>query len=267
MRTLFLFSLLLTSCLLVAQTDLPSTKGLFGGSPASRLQLSLNFTPRFDREIVLSGARVEVGADQAGNTFPALLDTVNVFGQERIFQATNPRAYFISPSDANFWFGTQFRAHYQIKKGFQLVGGIHYDRIRYTTRSQGNVLEGIINVIGGEVLYPVARIVDRNVGLTLHTEYHVRPERRFHPYVGMGLSGIVRQRDREVIGFAYTGDESRLLDPLTANVPQRSTVINIDFLFTGGLLYRVADDWRLGLTINSYLGGAGIIGAQVRYSL
>lgn len=250
-----------------AQQHPPSVEGLSEETDLSGWEISLTLSPRFSPELVLPGARVEVNPIDIPFSDRNTLDTINIFGTDRVFQNANPLAYYISPSDANFWFGTQFRAHRELGKGFQLSFGLHYDRIRYTTRSQGEVLEGIVNTIGRRILYPVAKTVDRNVGIVAHFDYHVRPDRRVHPFIGLGFSGIARQRTRDVLGLTYTGNESELITVPDQIGTDQNSIILIDFMFTSGLLCRVTDRTHLGVTLSSYLGGAGIFGAQVRYAL
>lgn len=269
MKLLFALIICLSSTFAQAQQqDSTLANNLFGGtSLLNGWTISLSVSPRFSPELALPGARVEVDPLDVPISERRFLDTISVLGEERIFQNAGPYAYYISPSDANFWFGTQLRVHRELGKGFQFSLGLHYDRIRYTTRSQGDVLEGIVNTIGQNVLYPVAKTVDRNIGLVGHFDYHVRPDRRIHPFLGMGLAAIARKRTREVLGFTYTGDESQLLQITAQEDPRTNSIINIDVMVTGGLLVKANERMHLGLTVSSYVGGAGIFGAQLRYAL
>ncbi len=267
MRYLLSLSCLFVASILTAQSAPTGQDKLLEQQKLSDWEISLSFTPRFDREIVLPGASVEVAEGNVLSSDLPLLDTISVNGINRFFKRALPSAYFIEPSDANFWFGTQLRAHRALKKGFQLSAGLHYDRIEYTTRSGGTVLAGIVETTEESVLYPVAETMDQNIALLLHVDYHLRPDRRLHPYFGMGLSLLSRTRDRNVTGLVLVENTGAEIELPFDQFSERNSTLNLDFMFTAGLLYRLNDRWQLGGTINSFIGGAGIFGLQLRYTL
>lgn len=197
------------------------------------------------------------------------LDTLTISGQERVFQRASPSNYPITPTDVNFRFGAQFRVHRHLGRGFQLAVGLHHDKAKYTTLN-GEQEQPIFSVNGEEifVLYPVSRLEYSNVGVVAHIEYHLWPDRRIHPYFGMGISTLASKQKGEFLGRIYTGEPGVLIPEADPSPVVESTTIDFDFTATGGVLYRIFPRWHLGLTAHSPIGrGSGTFGAQVRYAL
>lgn len=257
-------ALIIAPCLLANCVDAQRSEN----STPGKWQFSLSLSLSTDQDAFVSGIRLEV--DPAD--FPAAQrprpDTISVFGENRLFLRPSGASYPITPSDLKFRFGAQVKVHRQIGRGFQLAVGLHYDRDGSTTLN-AELETGLLQTDGSriEVLYPVRRIETDQFGLVTNFEYHLFQERRFHPYVGIGVSTLVEQSSVQDFGSVYTGQPGRILDRRVA-APADNTLFELDFFITSGILFRVTDHWLIGATAGSRIGtGSGTFGAQVRYEL
>ncbi|MEM6769593.1 MAG: hypothetical protein AAF597_03320, partial [Bacteroidota bacterium] len=266
MRVLLLLTLSLAVSSLSAQSHKKLDK-LFGGWAPSKWEVSLTFSHRTNQQVSIFG-RTEVNPRDIPISMQSILDTISIAGTERVFRTSVPGEINIDASDPNFWFGAQFRAHRSLGRNFQLAVGLHYDQLSYSTRdADGNVPAlGVVNT-SGPYLYPVAEVQESSIGLVLHMDYHLFPKHKFHPFFGFGLSGLVNSWERTLTGQIYSPEPDQLI-PATAPQTTASTTFNLDFISTGGLLYRLHPRWQVALTFSSRIGnGSGRLGGQVRYRL
>lgn len=230
-------------------------------------EISASFAPEFSKRPRLNGVQFETDPNDipAGQQPLGGFDTINIAGEDRVFDGAKFYGLRSTPAEANFWFGATITAHRRFGSGLDLSAGLFYNQARYTTSTKDQVVQqGIVNTLVS-VIYASESVDQKAYGLTLRTNYHLFQKARIHPYFGFGVNLYRRLYERQYLGRIYTGEPTTLLPP-TGNVePFTTAETRIDFVATAGLLFRISGTWSVGLDVTSTpVLGPGLAGIQVR---
>ena len=260
MRSLSLLLCLLASLTLSAQHN---------ENAQNSWEISTSFSPSLNKRPFLNGVRLETNPDdvplsQRLNAF----DTINIAGQDRIFNRRQSFGFQAEPTSSNFWFGASVTAHRRLGRGFDISAGLFYNQAEYTTGEEDEVLQrGIVNT-RSNFLYNLETVQQNAVGLTVRGNYHLFPEARLHPYFGMGVNVYNFQRNRTFRGRAYLGEQVVVLQNTTEPIETANSYVSLDFVATAGLLLRINNNWSAGVDFTSRpVNGPGVVGLQVRRRL
>lgn len=261
MRYLPLLCCLLASPFLNAQSD---------DKPKNGWEISASFAPDLRQRTQLSGVRIETDP----NDIPIAqrprqgFDTINIAGQDRIFSLGNSFNFDSKPVDSDFWFGASVNAHRRIGLNFDFSAGLFFSQSNYTTGVDDEVTERSIVNTSSPIIFNLEEVSQRTFGLTVRGHYHLFPEKRLHPYFGMGVNVYRNLRDRLNTGQIYLGESAVILPLTSPPAAVSSDRVDFDFVATAGLLFRVSETWSVGLDItNRLVNGPGLIGLQVRRRL
>jgi len=118
------------------------------------------------------------------------------------------------------------------------------------------------------LLYEVADVRSRNIGLETSMHYHLLKKFRVHPYVGGGILLLHNRTDRQVKGWVHSEDLSVLLDSPNEGPNQVSNSFGLDLVVTFGVIYEITEQWSVALEVNGQDDFArGLVGWQVRRTL
>ncbi|TXF89943.1 hypothetical protein FUA23_08270 [Neolewinella aurantiaca] len=262
MRYLSLLICLLAGLSLHAQRENKSSNGW---------EISASFAPELSKRPLLNGVQFETDPNDipvSQRPQNGVYDTINIAGQDRIFSGDYVYGQKSSPADSDFWFGATITAHRRIGTNFDFSAGMFFNQAGYTTGVDDEIIQGGIVNTSAPILFNLEEVELRSVGLTLRGNYHLLPERRLHPYFGMGINVYHTHRNQRPFGRAYIGETVEIL-PLSTPVPDlTNSQINLDFVATAGLLFRISDAWSVGLNVTSTpVLGPGLVGMQIRREL
>jgi hypothetical protein len=231
-------------------------------------EISASFAPDFSKRPRLNGVQFEIDPNDIPVGQLPIGDTINIAGEDRIFDRVRNYGLRSTPAESNFWFGASITAHRRIGRGLDLSAGVFYNQAGHTTSIKDEVVQqGVVNTLI-PVIYSSESIDQKAYGLTLRTNYHLFSKARIHPYFGVGINLFRRLYDRQYLGRIYTGEPTTLLPPRIDVGPSSIAEIQLDFVATAGLLFRVSDTWSVGLDITSRpVVGPGLVGLQVRRML
>ena len=265
MRYLTLF------CCLLAATTLDAQ--LLGGNETrtrNGWEISASFSPDLNKRPRLTGVRLERDpndipiSQRPFNTF----DTINIAGQDRIFNRVPSFGFSTRPTSSNLWFGANITAHRRIGTGLDISAGLFYNQAQYTIGAENRTVhQGVVSTFT-PLIYNLEATRQRAFGVSLRANYHLFAKARLHPYFGMGVNLYHYNRTRITSGRAYSGETLALLPTTPAQVLTENSTQLLDFVATAGLLFRITDAWSVGLDITSRpFTGPGLVGVQVRRGL
>jgi len=261
MRYLTLFYCLLVATSLGAQPDTENKNGW---------EISASFAPDLNKRPYLNGVRLEQGSNDVlasqrpFNTF----DTINIAGQDRIFNRTPSFGFRARPTSSNLWFGANITAHRRIGTGLDVSFGLFYNQAGYTIGAEDRISQvGTVNTFV-PLIYNLETTRLQAYGLSVRANYHLFAKARLHPYFGTGINLYHFAATRITSGRAYSGATLTLLPTTPAQVLTENSFQSLDFVATAGLLYRITDGWSVGLELTSRpVTGPGLVGLQVRRRL
>ena len=158
--------------------------------------------------------------------------------------------------------------HRQLENGFNFSGGLFFNQAEYTGQASGPLTQQSVVNQSGAVLYDAYKTKDFSVGAMLQANYHLFQEKKLHPYFGMGISIARRSVEGQFVDHIYAGEVVTLERGFTTNATTGYTQTNFNFIATGGLLYRIAPKWSVGVEFTSIAGtGQGLAGIQLRRTI
>jgi hypothetical protein len=236
-------------------------------------EISASFSPELDKTVITENAQFEfipenVPISQRPRTS---YDTVMVGGANRLF--SNGRIYGlrIKPAEADFWYAANVKVHRRLG-AFDFSGGLYYSSGSYkslpTETTTAETLNGVVSIRLTSLLYEIADVRSRNIGLETSMHYHLLQKFRLHPYVGGGVLLLHNRTDRQVKGRVHSEDLSVLLDSPNTGPNQISNSFGLDLVVTFGAIYELTEQWSLALEVNGQDDFArGLVGFQVRRML
>lgn len=260
MRLLFLLILCITTNSLTAQRTKASSK--------SGWEISASFSPDLDKTVTAKNIFLEfipenIPISQQPNE---AYDTVMIGGMNRLFRRGSVLGLRIKPMKANFWFTGNVKVHRRLGP-FDFSGGIFYSQGDYTSHpmTTPETLSGVVATRVTSLLYEVADVQSRNLGLETSLHYHLFGKHRLHPYLGGGIFLLHNRTDRQVKGWVHSEDLNVLLDSPNAGSNLVENSINLDLVITFGVIYKLTEQWALALEANGQSDFArGLVGLQVR---
>lgn len=173
------------------------------------------------------------------------------------------------PTESNTWFGASIQVHRRLANGFNFSAGLFFNEANHSGQATGPLtVRGIVTTLGA-VMYSVFETEERTLGGMVQASYHLFPEKKLHPYFGMGLTIAHRTTDRTYRGQVYDGESVMVDDVPGLNaVPLSTSLTRFDVIAVGGLLYQLAPHWSVGVDFNTITGlGQGAFGLQLRHHI
>lgn len=195
------------------------------------------------------------------------IDTFTVDGIERIFIPTGNFDFI--PTESNTWFGASIQVHRRLARGFEFSAGLFFNQASHSGQAKGPLRELSVVNRRGAVMYSVFETEVITRGGMVQACYHLFQEKKLHPYFGMGLTISHRTTDRTYRGQVYGGASVMVDDFPSLNAVSLSTSLTrFDVIAVGGLLYRLAPHWSVGVDFNTITGlGQGAFGLQLRHHI
>lgn len=161
------------------------------------------------------------------------------------------------------------QVHRRLARGFEFSAGLFFNQANHSGQATGPLRERSVVNRRGAVMYSVFETTDRVLGGMAQASYHLFPENKLHPYFGMGLTIAHRTIDRAYQGQIYDGESVMVDDVPGLNaVPLSTNLTRFDVIAVGGLLYRLAPHWSVGVDFNTITGlGQGAFGLQLRHHI
>jgi hypothetical protein len=234
-------------------------------------EISASFSPDLDKTIIAENIQLEfipenVPISQRPRTS---YDTVMIGGTNRLFSDGGIYGLRIKPTEADSWYAANVKVHRRLGP-FDFSGGLYYSRGTYTSHPTATpeTLNGVVRTRVTSLLYEVADVRSRNIGLETSMHYHLLKKFRVHPYVGGGALLLHNRTERQVNNRVHSEDLSVLLDSPNAGLNQVNSSFNLELVVSLGVIYEVTEQWSVALEVNGQQDFArGLVGLQVRRTL
>lgn len=161
------------------------------------------------------------------------------------------------------------QVHRRLASGFDFSAGLFFNQANHSGQATGPLTERSVVNRRGAVMYSVFETEERTLGGMVQASYHLFPEKKLHPYFGMGFTIAHRTTDRAYRGQVFDG-EPVMVDnfPRPNAISLNNNFTRFDVIAVGGLLYRLAPHWCVGVDFNTITGlGQGAFGLQLRHRI
>jgi hypothetical protein len=234
-------------------------------------EISAIFSPDLDKTIIGENILTEFIPENIPiSQRPRIdYDTVMIGGANRLFSRGGIYGLRIKPTEADFWYAANVKVHRRLG-AFDFSSGIYYSRGDYTSlpTETAETLNGVVRTRVTSLLYEVADVRSRNIGLETSMHYHLLKKFRVHPYVGGGVLLLHNRTDRQVKGRVHSEDLNVLLYSPNAGPNQVNNSFNLELVVSLGVIYELTEQWSVALEVNGQGDFArGLVGLQVRRML
>lgn len=232
--------------------------------PANRWEISASFAPDLNPQVRLTGVLFEVDPNDFLISQRFSFDTIAINEQDRVFSRPFSGGIKAKPQDVSFWFGATVNLHRRIGEDLDFSAGLHYNSAGFTSQVTDARTQNAVVNNSNPFLYNLEAFQTSTVGVTTRINYHLFPTKRFHPYAGFGINIFRVRTERTFLGRSYSADDTFLPPPTSQETIQNST-LELSFMVTGGILYRITDQWSAGINVTSRLTeGPGLFGLELR---
>jgi hypothetical protein len=234
-------------------------------------EVSASFSPDLDKTVTAKNIFLEfipenIPINQQPNE---VYDTVMIGGMNRLFRRGSVLGLRIKPKEANFWYTGNVKVHRRLGP-FDFSGGIFYSQGNYTSHpmTTPETLSGVVATRVTSLLYEVADVQSRNLGLETSLHYHLFGKHRLHPYLGGGIFLLHNRTDRQVKGWVHSENLSVLFDSPDTDSNEVSNSVDLGLVVTLGIIFELTQQWSVALEVNGQDDFArGLVGLQVRRAL